>query len=433
MPGCWRSKGNFDDSLELAKDLAERYPVTLVNSVNPFRLQGQKTAAFEIVDALGRAPDLHLVPVGNAGNISSHWLGYSEYLADGLIAEPPQLMGFQAQGAAPIVRGEPVKDPQTIATAIRIGNPASWDKAVAAATESEGAIGAVTDREILAAYRRLAQGGPVRRAGERRQRRGSAPSPRRRPASERCHRRVHPHRPRPQGSGVGDRGRGQPGRGQTGSGRGRGRTGPLARCASPFACPRPRRTWGPGFDSFGLALDLCNEVMIDTDAEPGVTWEGEGAGELPVDGTDMVSTTIASVCAANGSPVPAIAVHGINRIPLERGLGSSSAAAVAGVVAADHLLAAGASPSLRPERILALAADIEGHPDNAAPATLGGFTIAASDGFVRRLDPHPSLRPVVLVPATRLPTKKPEPPCRPRCPARMRCSTPLMPPWRWRR
>jgi threonine synthase len=151
--------GNFDASLDLAKDLAERYPVTLVNSVNPFRLQGQKTAAFEICDALGRAPDLHCVPVGNAGNISSHWLGYSEYLRDGLIAEPPQLFGFQAQGAAPIVRGEPVKDPQTIATAIRIGNPASWDKAVAAARESEGAIRAVTDREILAAYRRVAREG----------------------------------------------------------------------------------------------------------------------------------------------------------------------------------------------------------------------------------------------------------------------------------
>jgi threonine synthase len=152
-------EGNFDDSLEVAKDLAERFPVTLVNSVNPHRLQGQKTCAFEIVDSLGRAPDLHCVPVGNAGNISSHWIGYSEYLADGLIAEPPRMMGFQAQGAAPIVRGEPVKEPRTIATAIRIGNPASWDKAVAAATESEGAIGAVTDREILAAYRRLAHEG----------------------------------------------------------------------------------------------------------------------------------------------------------------------------------------------------------------------------------------------------------------------------------
>ena len=152
-------EGNFDDSLELAKDLADRFPVTLVNSVNPYRLQGQKTCAFEIVDALGRAPDLHCVPVGNAGNISSHWIGYSEFLADGVIVEPPRLMGFQAQGAAPIVRGEPVRDPQTIATAIRIGNPASWDLAVAAATESEGEIGAVTDREILAAYRRLAHEG----------------------------------------------------------------------------------------------------------------------------------------------------------------------------------------------------------------------------------------------------------------------------------
>jgi threonine synthase len=152
-------EGNFDASLELAKDLAERYPVTLVNSVNPFRLQGQKTAAFEICDALGRAPDLHCVPVGNAGNISSHWLGYTEYLADGVIHEPPQLFGFQAAGAAPLVTGAPVKDPQTIATAIRIGNPASWELAVSAATESEGAIAAVTDREILAAYRRVAHEG----------------------------------------------------------------------------------------------------------------------------------------------------------------------------------------------------------------------------------------------------------------------------------
>ncbi len=152
-------EGNFDASLELAQDLAEHYPVTLVNSVNPFRLQGQKTLAFEVCDLLGRAPDLHCVPVGNAGNISSHWMGYSEYLRDGVIHEPPRLFGFQAAGAAPLVRGEPVRDPQTIATAIRIGNPASWDKAVAAATESEGAILAVTDREILAAYRRVAHEG----------------------------------------------------------------------------------------------------------------------------------------------------------------------------------------------------------------------------------------------------------------------------------
>ena len=149
-------EGNFDQALEAARELAERFPVTLVNSVNPLRLEGQKTLAFEVCDALGRAPDYHLLPVGNAGNISSHWMGYGEYLRDGVIHEPPRLFGFQAAGAAPIVEGHPIADPTTIATAIRIGNPASWEKAVAAATESEGAILAVSDREILAAYRRVA-------------------------------------------------------------------------------------------------------------------------------------------------------------------------------------------------------------------------------------------------------------------------------------
>jgi threonine synthase len=152
-------EGNFDASLDLARDLAARFPVTLVNSVNPFRLQGQKTAAFEICDFLGRAPDIHCVPVGNAGNISSHWIGYSEYLRDGIIAEPPQLFGFQAAGAAPLVRGQPVADPQTIASAIRIGKPASWDLAIEAARASEGGIWSVTDRQILAAYRLVAREG----------------------------------------------------------------------------------------------------------------------------------------------------------------------------------------------------------------------------------------------------------------------------------
>jgi threonine synthase len=146
-------EGNFDASLDLARELAERFPVTLVNSVNPFRLQGQKTAAFEICDFLGRAPDVHCVPVGNAGNISSHWIGYSEYLRDGVIGEPPQLFGFQAAGAAPLVKGEPVDDPQTIATAIRIGKPASWDLAIEAARASEGGIWSVTDRQILGSSR----------------------------------------------------------------------------------------------------------------------------------------------------------------------------------------------------------------------------------------------------------------------------------------
>ncbi|GAA0957797.1 threonine synthase [Actinocorallia libanotica] len=149
--------GNFDDCLELARKLAVDYPVALVNSVNPFRLQGQKTAAFEIVDALGDAPDVHCLPVGNAGNISAYWMGYKEYAADGISTRRPRMMGFQASGAAPFVAGGPVANPQTIATAIRIGNPASWELASNARDESGGAIGAVTDRQILAAYRLLAR------------------------------------------------------------------------------------------------------------------------------------------------------------------------------------------------------------------------------------------------------------------------------------
>ncbi|MEO5876643.1 MAG: threonine synthase [Streptosporangiaceae bacterium] len=149
--------GNFDDCLELARKLAVDYPVALVNSVNPYRLQGQKTAAFEIVDTLGDAPDVHCLPVGNAGNISAYWMGYQEYADAGIAAQRPRMMGFQASGAAPFVHGGPVANPQTIATAIRIGNPASWDLASAARDESGGAIDAVTDRQILAAYRLLAR------------------------------------------------------------------------------------------------------------------------------------------------------------------------------------------------------------------------------------------------------------------------------------
>ncbi len=148
--------GNFDDCLTLARGLSEKYPVALVNSVNPGRIEGQKTAAFEIVDMLGDAPDIHVLPVGNAGNITAYWKGYREYAADGPATHTPRMWGYQASGAAPIVRGEPVKDPSTIATAIRIGNPASWASAERARDESGGLIDAVTDRQILATYKLLA-------------------------------------------------------------------------------------------------------------------------------------------------------------------------------------------------------------------------------------------------------------------------------------
>jgi threonine synthase len=148
--------GNFDDCLVLAQQLAENYPVSLVNSVNPDRIEGQKTAAFEVVDALGEAPDIHVLPVGNAGNITAYWAGYKEYFTKSYSKQKPQMFGFQAAGAAPIVDGAKVENPETIATAIRIGNPASWQQAISAKEESGGLIDKVTDEEILAAYHYLA-------------------------------------------------------------------------------------------------------------------------------------------------------------------------------------------------------------------------------------------------------------------------------------
>ncbi len=150
-------KGNFDEALTVVKQLAARYPVTVVNSINPYRLEGQKTAAFEICDQLGTAPTAHVLPVGNAGNITANWRGYCEYAKAGQISQRPAMFGFQAAGAAPIVLGHVVEKPQTIASAIRIGNPASWQPAVEAASESGGGIDLVTDDEILEAYRLVAQ------------------------------------------------------------------------------------------------------------------------------------------------------------------------------------------------------------------------------------------------------------------------------------
>ncbi|HZR47073.1 MAG TPA: threonine synthase, partial [Candidatus Manganitrophaceae bacterium] len=148
--------GNFDEALTLVKQVAEKYPITLVNSINPYRLEGQKTAAFEVCDHLGSAPDYHFLPVGNAGNITAYWKGYKEYHQKGKISSLPKMVGFQAAGAAPIVLGHVVDKPRTIATAIRIGNPASWKLAVEAATESKGEINLVTDDEIVEAYRMIA-------------------------------------------------------------------------------------------------------------------------------------------------------------------------------------------------------------------------------------------------------------------------------------
>ncbi len=148
--------GNFDVALEMVRKISEQYPITLVNSVNPYRIEGQKTGAFEIIDALGQAPDYHFIPVGNAGNITAYWKGYKEFHALGKINTLPKMMGFEAAGSAPIVLGQRVHKPETLATAIRIGNPASWKQAEAARDESNGMINCVTDEEIVKAYKLLA-------------------------------------------------------------------------------------------------------------------------------------------------------------------------------------------------------------------------------------------------------------------------------------
>lgn len=149
-------QGNFDQALEIVRGLVQKHPITLVNSLNPHRIEGQKTAAFEIVDELGDAPDYLFIPVGNAGNITAYWKGFKEYYQLGKAKHTPRMMGFEAEGAAPIVRGQVISQPETVATAIRIGNPAGWQGAVAARDESGGTVDCVSDREILEAYRLLA-------------------------------------------------------------------------------------------------------------------------------------------------------------------------------------------------------------------------------------------------------------------------------------
>lgn len=150
-------KGNFDDGMELVKQVGKEAPVTIVNSINPYRLEGQKTAAFEIVEELGFAPDFHCIPVGNAGNITAHWMGYSEYHENGIVNSRPRMVGYQAAGSAPFMRGEMVDNPDTVATAIRIGHPQSWDKAWVVKKESDGWFDECTDEVILAAQKLLAE------------------------------------------------------------------------------------------------------------------------------------------------------------------------------------------------------------------------------------------------------------------------------------
>ena len=246
--------GNFDDCLELVRKLAVSYPVAVVNSVNPDRLDGQKTAAFEVVDVLGDAPHVHCLPVGNAGNISAYWMGYREYLAAGRSSRAPRMLGFQAAGAAPLVSGEPVTEPVTVASAIRIGNPASWQLAEAARDESGGQFAAVTDEQILDAYRLLAVregvfGEPASAAGVA----GPAAGLQGRRRRAGLRRGLHDHGYGLEGPGHRDGRAARAGhrRGRPG-GRGRRARAGVSRMttfwARPLSCARrpPAPTWAPG-------------------------------------------------------------------------------------------------------------------------------------------------------------------------------------------
>ena len=371
-------RGNFDSCLELAKGLAWEYPVALVNSVNPVRLEGQKTAAFEIVDFLGDAPDYHLLPVGNAGNISAYWLGYTQYFDLGMATRKPRMRGFQAEGAAPLVTGEPFPDPETRATAIRVGNPASWKLAEAAAHESDGRFRAVSDDQILAAQRELAASDGVF---------------------------VEPASAAGIAGLLADLAQGDSYAGSTVvvtvTGHGLKDTatalegfGPLVEsvvdpdvtAAAEAAGLRVRVTvpatsanLGPGFDSLGLALDLRDELEGEL-AGSGLVVEvtGAGAGVVPLDEDHLVVRAMRRAFDALGGQPTGLRLTCRNSIPHARGLGSSSAAIVGGLVLARALVDGGPA-ALDDAALLELAVDMEGHPDNVAPALHGGFVISGRD------------------------------------------------------
>ena len=425
--------GNFDDALRIVRSMTAESGsrATLVNSVNPHRIAGQKTAAFEICDDLGRAPDVLAIPVGNAGNITAYWAGFTDYAMAGIVETRPRMHGFQAAGAAPIVVGHPIERPETIATAIKIGNPATWAGAVAARDELRGSIDSVTDDEILAAYRSLAELEGVfcepssaatrrgRREGSRgrcdsRQRAGRRGPDRQWPEGSRdCRasrrgpdRRVGRNRcRRPKGARLVS-GSGTPDR--------RGPGGPRAAPVDATSlvgrrvsveAPATIANLGAGYDTLGLAVDLALQVTIEARAAaPGtpdveLTVDGEGAGELAADRSNRLIVALEAGLAelgVDGLDRLAWRVEMSNPIPLERGLGSSAAATVAGLVAASALVG---GHGLDQATVLRLATQIEGHPDNVAPALLGGLT--ASIALEDRVEfdparPAPRRRPARL-------------------------------------
>jgi homoserine kinase len=419
--------GGFDDCLRIARELGENYPVALVNSVNPVRLEGQKTAAFEVCDALGDAPDLHVLPVGNAGNISAYWKGYSEYAADGLSTRTPQMWGFQAEGG-----GTHRPRPDRRAARDRGDrDPRRQPRLVAAGRGRPGRVrrpdrGGLRPADPVRPARTGRQGRSFRRT--RLGRRGRRPA--RRPGGRAAGRRPHrrPHHDRPRAEGHRHRAVVRPARRRAGpghAGRHRRRR-PVRRTGLTLSVrvrvPATSANLGPGFDAFGLALTLYDDLSVRVGGT-GVSVEvvGEAADAVPRDESHLVVRAIRAGLAELGAAVPGFTLSCHNRIPHGRGLGSSSAAIVGGLTAAYGLT----GTPLDRARVLELANRIEGHPDNVAACVSGGFTIAWLDDDIRplirdrdmgsaddhgtaravRLDAAAGLSAVAYVPATPLSTE----------------------------
>ena len=374
-------RGNFDEALALVRELARRHPIALVNSVNPFRLEGQKTAAFELVDELGRELDALCIPVGNAGNITAYWKGFEEAGAS------PRMLGWQAEGAAPLVHGAPVEHPETVASAIRIGNPARWEEAMGAMAASHGrdpggqrrrdprrvplprrARGRVLRAGLGRGRGRAAQArGRGRRAGRVRADRARAEGPADRARQRRLGRAVRAgaRRRRARRAGVSE-----------------AVTRPRAEARRRLVrVPASSANLGPGFDVLACALGLHVELEVVETGTFGVVTD------LPI-ATDRRNLAVRAFGTL--APVDGIEFRIRSDVPLSGGLGTSAAAIVAGLVAADSLYELDAD-------VLGHAIALEGHPDNVAAALLGGFVLCA-DGRAERFDVPAGLEAVVVVP-----------------------------------
>ena len=382
-------RGNLDDCLEIARELADHYPVHLVDSVNPDRIEARRPPRPRW-STLGAHP-IPLIPVGNA---ATHGLfaRIPRRSARGVATRVPRMFGFQAEGSAPLVRGEVVKNPETIASAIRIGNPASWDLALEARDATDGWFGAIDDARILKAQKLLAStAGVFVEPASAISVAGLLDRVRSRRHSCGLESRPHRHRPRPERPAVGAARRRRIGRRAA---RGRcddERSGIRARSGAGVCrvtgagrtiavqVPATSANLGPGFDTLGLALSVYDELVVTAlpEGELEIVVSGEGAADVPTDATHLVVRAMAYAFEACGRTMPGLRLEATNVIPHGRGLGSSGAAVVAGLLAAKGLLEG--DVELGAETLLRLATELEGHPDNVAPALFGGLTIAWMD------------------------------------------------------